>query len=116
MLAQLEVAHDLGVQQAHDVGEHREGKARNHFLRHRGSAQDVAALEHQRAQPGLRQVGAAGQSVVAATDDDHIVHLCHGRRTRLLQPPTCGRLHRAAPVFKAQWPKAFGLARLLRTA
>jgi hypothetical protein len=54
MLAQLEIAHHLGMQEAHDVGEHRKGEAGDHFLRHHGPAQDVAALEHKRPQPGLR--------------------------------------------------------------
>jgi hypothetical protein len=82
MLAQLEIAHHLRMQEAHDVGEHRKGEAGDHFLRHRGPAQDVAALEHKRPQPGLREIRAAGQAVVAAAHDGHVVDLRHRRRPR----------------------------------
>ena len=41
------------------------------------AAHDVAALEHQRAQPFAREVGGGDEAVVPATDDDDVVLLSH---------------------------------------
>ena len=70
---QVEVADDLGPQQAHDVGEHRELEAREDLLGHRGAADQRAPLEHQRLAARARQVGRGDQAVVAAADDDRVV-------------------------------------------
>jgi hypothetical protein len=76
-LGQLQFADHLGMQQAHDVGEDREGEAGHDLLRDRRAADHVAALQHQRLDPRLGQVGAAGQTVVATPDDDRVVALGH---------------------------------------
>src|SRR5216683_623835 len=47
------------------------------FLRHRGAAHHLAALDHLHAQAGHRQIGRAGEAVMARADNDN-VGLCHG--------------------------------------
>ena len=48
------------------------------FLRHRGAADHLAALDHLHAQAGHRQIGRAGEAVMARSDDDDVgfVHVC----------------------------------------
>ena len=75
MLRQLELADDLGAQQAHDVREDREAEAREELLGDGRAAEDVAPLEDERLHPGAGQVGGADQAVVAAADDDRVVAL-----------------------------------------
>ena len=70
---QVELADDVGPEQADDVGADREGEARVELLAHRRAAQDVAPLEHEHLAPGPGQVGGAGEAVVAAADDDRVV-------------------------------------------
>ena len=85
-LRELELADHLRVQQAHDVGEDREGEARHDLLGHGGAADDVAALEDERLQPRLGEVGAADQAVVPAADDDRVVDLRHATALRFTLP------------------------------
>ena len=81
---ELQFADDFGAEQAHDIGEaHREPEAREQLLGDRGTAQDVALLEHERLHPGPCQVGRADQAVVTAADDDRVVPLGQGD-----DPPT----------------------------
>mgnify|MGYP003694247807 CR=1 FL=1 len=47
------------------------------FLRHRRAADHLAALDHL-SQPGHREIGRAGEAVMARADDDN-VGFCHGR-------------------------------------
>ena len=42
------------------------------FLGHRGAADHVAALDHLHLQARHRQIGRAGQAVVAGADDQHV--------------------------------------------
>ena len=73
VLDEVELVDDLGPQQAQRVGERGEREARHQLLGDRGAADEVALLEHQRAQPGLGEVAGVDQSVVAAADHDRVV-------------------------------------------
>ena len=73
VLGQLELVDDVRPQQAERVREGREREARVELLGDRGATDQVAPLEDQRLEPGLGQVGAVDQAVVAATDDDRVV-------------------------------------------
>ena len=42
------------------------------FFRHRGAADDLAALDDFYAQSGHREIGRAGEAVMAGADDDHV--------------------------------------------
>ena len=64
---------DFRMQQAHRAAERGELEAGHRLLGDRGAAEHLAAFEHQRTQPGAREIGAAGQAVVAAADDDRVV-------------------------------------------
>ena len=55
------------------VRERREPEARSQLLGDRRAADEVPALEDQRAQAGLGEVRAVRQAVVAAADDDRVV-------------------------------------------
>ncbi len=90
---QIEIADDLGPQQAHHVREHREGEAREDLPAHRGAAHLVGLLEHEHALAGAREVGRVHQSVVPAADDDRVVPL-HGRHAFFLGGSKNGRRHR----------------------
>ena len=78
---QVQLADDLGPEQADDVREDREAEAREDLLGHRGAAEDVALLEDERLEAGPREVRRADQAVVAAADDDRVVALGQGDRT-----------------------------------
>ena len=85
---ELEIADDLGTEQADDVAEDREPEAWEDLLGDGGTAEDVAPLQDQCLHPGTGEVGRADEAVVAATDDDRVVRLGQGRR-----PPRLSRLH-----------------------
>ena len=70
---QLEVVDDVRPQQAQGVRERREPEARAELLGDGRAADEVAPLEDQRLEPGLREVGAVDEAVVAAADDDGVV-------------------------------------------
>ena len=88
VLGQLEVLDDVRPEQAQRVREGREPEARAELLGDRRAADEVAALEDQRPEPGLGQVGAVDQAVVAATDDDRVVGPV-GASTRVLRRVDC---------------------------
>ncbi len=73
VLHEVEVLDDVRPQQAQGVRERREPEARPELLGDGRSADEMAALEDEGPQTGLRQVGAVGQPVVAAADDDGVV-------------------------------------------
>ena len=73
VLDEVEVLDDVGPEQAERVREGGEPEARPELLGDRRAADEVAPLEDERPQPGLGEVGAVGQAVVAATDDDRVV-------------------------------------------
>ena len=73
VLDEVEVLDDVRPEQAQRVRERREPEPRPELLGDRRAADEVASLEDERPQPGLGQVGAVGQPVVAAADDDRVV-------------------------------------------
>ena len=73
MLGQLEVVDDVRPEQAQGIREGREPEARVELLGDGRAAEQRAPLQDQRLEPGLGQVGAVGQAVVTATDDDRVV-------------------------------------------
>ena len=77
MLRQLELADDLGAEQADDVARDAEPEAGEDLLGDRGAAEHVALLEDERLQAGPGEVGGADEPVVTAADDDRVVALCH---------------------------------------
>src|SRR5690606_28164291 len=78
-LPQFELADDLRVKQAHDIGKDRELEARHDLVRDGGAAQNVAPLENERLEPRLCQIRATGQTVVSAANDDDVVIRRHNR-------------------------------------
>ena len=80
VLGQLEVVDDVRPEQAQGIREGREPEARVELLGDGRATDERAALEDQRLEPGLGQVGAVDQAVVAATDDDRVVGPVGGSR------------------------------------
>jgi hypothetical protein len=74
---EVEVADDLRPQQAHHVGEHREGEAREHLLARGRAAHALATLEHEHALSGAREIGRGHEAVVAPADHQGVVELGH---------------------------------------
>ena len=70
MLPQLQIANHFRTQHARDIRRCRSAAARRDLFRNAASANNLASLEHQRLQPGTRQVGCCGKPVVPASDDD----------------------------------------------
>ena len=81
VLDQLEVLDDVRPEQAERVREGGEPEAGSQLLGDRRAADEMPALEDERAQAGLGEVGAVGQAVVAATDDDRVVGPVRLRRS-----------------------------------
>ena len=75
---QIEVAHDLGAQQAADIGAVGVGPARLELAADRGPADPGGLLDHQHLEPGLGQIAGRGQPVVPGADDDGVVPPAHG--------------------------------------
>ena len=74
------------------------------FLRHRGAADHLAALDDLHAQPGHREIGRAGEAVMSGADDDN-VGLCHADFISLFAAnvaPTYQRVIPGARVFRAE--------------
>jgi hypothetical protein len=69
---QLEVADDLGSQQADHVRELAEAVAREDFFGDGGATHDLTPLEHDDFLAGAREVGGRDHAVVAGADDDRI--------------------------------------------
>ena len=69
---QVELAHDLGRHQRHDVGRARDPVARPRLLGRRGAPDDPAFLQDEHIQAGLRKVRCAREAVVASPDDDDV--------------------------------------------
>ncbi len=72
---QLEVADDLGAEQAHHIGKDRELESREDLLGDGGAPDQRPALQHQHFLAGAGQVGRRDQAVVAAPDEDRVVVL-----------------------------------------
>src|SRR5689334_10360467 len=77
MPRELQVADDAGIEERHRVRGHRVAKSRVKFLRYGGAADDVPALEHAHTQARGRQIGRAGEPVVASADDEDVA-IAHG--------------------------------------
>ena len=75
---EVEVGHDLRVQQADGVGIDGVAKARVELFGQRCAADAVPGLQYQHPAAGGSEVGGTDQAVVPATDDDDIHALCHG--------------------------------------
>ena len=73
VLDEVQVLDDVRPQQAEGIGEGREPEARTQLLGDGRAADEVPALEDERSQARLGEVGAVGQAVVAAADDDRVV-------------------------------------------
>ena len=91
--AEVELAHHQLVEQADDVGAGADDVAVvvERALQRAGAAEPLAALEHEHAAPGPRQVGGRGEAVVAAADDDH-VPLAGGEVAERLRQPDLAEL------------------------
>ena len=72
MFVQLQVADDLGLQQADGVGRGRVAEARMEFLRHASASDHAAPLQNAHAQPRHAEIGRTGEPVMTGTDDDGI--------------------------------------------
>ena len=106
---EVEVADDLGAEEAVDVGRGRDLEPGPELLGDAGAAQQVAALEHQRLEAGPGRVGRRDEAVVPAADDDQIVRARHARlplgvcrvRSAAARPPT---LRSGAPARGSRHP------------
>ena len=87
---QLQIAEDLGPQQAAHVGAVRVDPALLDLAADRRAADPRVALEHQHLEAGAREIGGIGQAVVAGADDDGIVAL--HRFAPPAQPARCAAL------------------------
>src|SRR3954468_16249832 len=76
---QLEIANDLRSQQADHVRKDRKLETRKNFLGYCGSADEMAALEHDNLAPGAGEVRRRNESIVTAAHDDHVIALRHWR-------------------------------------
>src|SRR5690349_19748461 len=76
---QIEIANDLGSQQAHDIREHRKPEPRKDLFTDRCAADDFALFEYEHASAGSCEVSRAHETVVSAADDDGIVAGAHAR-------------------------------------
>ena len=77
---QIQISDDFGVEQAHRIGGHRIAETGVEFLRHRRTADHMAAFQHFHLQPRAGEIKGADEPVVAGPDDDGVkVLLCHGR-------------------------------------
>ena len=70
---ELEVAEELGPEQAAHVGAVRVDPALLDLAADRGAADPGHALDHEHLEPGSREIGGVGQAVVARADDDRVV-------------------------------------------
>ena len=82
VLHEVELVDDVRAEQAQRVREGREPEARAELLGDRRAADVAAALEHERPQAGLREVGRVRHPVVAGADDDRVVRPRLARRAR----------------------------------
>src|SRR5205823_1921865 len=74
---QLQVADDLGSEQAVHVSGGRDLEPGPELLGDAGAADDVPPLEHQYRHPGPRKVRGGDEAVVAGPDDDDVVRSGH---------------------------------------
>ena len=77
MAGEIEFANDFGAEERDDVGTFGEEEAWDDFFGDGGAAEDAAAFENQDFFAGFGQVRGVHETVVTASDDDHIVELRH---------------------------------------
>src|SRR5258706_9102265 len=77
MTREIEFANNLRAQKRDDVGANRKFETGKDFLRHRGAAKHVPALEHQHALAGAREICSVDQAVVAAANYNDVIFLGH---------------------------------------
>ncbi len=70
---QVQIRDDLRIEQAHRVGGHRIAEAGIKLLRHRRAADHLAAIDHLHAHAAHREIGCAGQAVMARANDECVV-------------------------------------------
>ena len=97
---ELQVADDLRVEEAVDVGGGRDLEAWEGLLGHTGAADDVPPLEDHHAQPGTREVARRHEPVVPGADHDGVVTVgCHAGISRSL--PVVRRASRSSCARRA---------------
>ena len=72
VIVQAQVGDDLRIEQADGIGGDRIAEAGVEFLGHRRAADHAAPLDHADPQAVHRQIGGAGQAVVARANDDNV--------------------------------------------
>src|SRR4029077_2254103 len=77
---ELEIANDLGSEQAYHVRENREFESWKYFFGDGRPTDERTSLQHEGLSPGAREVRRGDEAVVPAADDDRIVLLAaHAR-------------------------------------
>jgi hypothetical protein len=95
MPLQIEVADNLGPEEAVDVCCCRNLEAGPQLLGDAGAAQNLSALQHQDLDTGFGQVRGSHKTVVTAADNDEVVRRGHARleeRRRIIAPPGAAAL------------------------
>src|ERR1700686_3854459 len=77
VVGQIQFANDFGAEQRDYVGTFREQEAWDDFFGDCGAAEDAAPFEDQHFFPSFRQISGVHETIVTASDDDHIVGLRH---------------------------------------
>ncbi len=77
VVGQIEFANDFGAKERNYVGTFGEEETRDDLFGDGGAAEDAAAFEDENFLSGFGQVGCVHETVVTASDDDHIVGLRH---------------------------------------
>src|SRR5262245_8694551 len=77
MARQIEFANDFRPQQGNDVGTNREFESRKNLFSDCRPAEHVAALKHEHALTGAREISGVNQPVVATADHDTVVFGVH---------------------------------------
>ena len=101
---QIEIANDLGLQEAHRIGRGRVAETGMKFFGHACAADHIATLEHTHPQASHAEIGRAGQPVVAGSDDDGVKlgHEGQADRSNANFKRPAGRRRRRAPVPRAR--------------
>ena len=99
VIGELQIGDDLRIEQADGVGRDRIAEAGMEFLGHGGAADHLAALDHFHAQAGHREIGRAGEAVMARADDDN-VGFVHGPLQELRDRFAAGMSAATRPVIR----------------
>ena len=74
---ELELARDARIEQVQEVRAGRDAEARRELARDGGAADLGRGLEHEHFATGAREIGGAGEAVVAGADDDDAIPVSH---------------------------------------